>query len=156
MITERQPSPAGIRRLSGRRRKRETPVLAGGSRLCALSCLALWLLATGTHWNALQVFAWTKMTVDNSSTLSFGEAVARTFAADGACDLCLVVQSVKAQQEEEPETEVTAAAEKLLLAFVRSPACILPVPVGESFPWTDSARRELLRDSPPHPPPRTA
>lgn len=155
MIIERQASPATARQPSGSRRKRETLTVARRSRFCAVLCLAFWLLATGAHWDAVQVFAWAKMTVDNSATLSFGEAVSRTFAPDGACDLCLSVQAAQKQQEEEQDPETTAAAEKLLLVFMQSPACIVPARVGESFQTTDSDGREPLRYSPPNPPPRT-
>lgn len=123
-------------------------------RLAAIGCLLLWALASGAHWDALQMLAWARMAHEASAERSFGEALADAIATEERCALCIVVHQAKQQAEEqEPPLPV---ADKLLLVWIRPAACIVPAPVARPLTIGEETVRIEPEEAPPVPPPRTA
>ncbi len=77
-----------------------------------------WLSASGLSWDALQVFAWAKMSVDNSRDVSMIQAVGKTMA-DAPCPLCRVAQEGRKQTEQTP-----LAGRELLKAKAKCPTTL--------------------------------
>ncbi len=125
-----------------------------GRRVRLVVLLFGWMLATGTILDVIQVFAWSRMWVDNVQTQSVGDAFARTFSEEGICPLCESVQAIKRDQAEKYPFAV-----KL---FERSPVIlpqgihfVLIVPdVPELWPETMDDTGFAFGNCPPAPPPR--
>jgi hypothetical protein len=119
--------------------------------------LAAWLLATGSHWDLVQTFGWGRMIATYSQTMSFAQAVEKTFSAGATCGVCVAVATAK-QQDAADSSAPTAPGKsfgKIPLVFAPetfSPLFILPVVV----PWSpsDQSAPSLCRAAPPLPPPR--
>lgn len=119
--------------------------------------LAAWLLATGSHWDLVQTFGWGRMIATYSQTMSFAQAVEKTFSAGATCGVCDAVATAK-QQDAADSSAPTAPGKsfgKIPLVFAPetfSPLFILPVVV----PWSpsDQSAPSLCRAAPPLPPPR--
>ena len=76
-------------------------VLSKLHRPLAWLTLCAWLSASGLSWDALQVFAWAKMSVDNARDASVVAAVGKTLA-DAPCPLCRAAQEGRKQSEQSP------------------------------------------------------
>src|SRR5580700_7839163 len=113
--------------------------------------LILVLLAgTGAHWGALQSVAWTRMLADNLRTVSFTEAVARTFDGQHPCSICKIIASAK---KSEKKAEFPQPLTKL--EFPPTAPCILLVaPARFQLVSTSNELVESLSQTPPTPPPR--
>jgi hypothetical protein len=150
------------RTLSTASGQREDPTNPGRARSAnpgrarLLLLLAGWLLATGAHWDVVQVIAWTRMLADNSRLLSWPAAFERTFSPEGMCGLCEVVQAAKHHREGDGPAAVVNLTEKppLILATAAAPLFV---------PWNGGRQmREAelapprVRDEPPVPPPRVS
>jgi hypothetical protein len=112
-------------------------------------CLA-WLCANGAMWDAVQVFAWGKMIRDYAQIMSFTQAVKKTFDGSGTCEICAVVDDVKANT---PAQQVERSHERVLLALQTSEEFLMNAP---AFAWPGVAHDSgLTRTDPvPVPPPR--
>ncbi len=106
----------------------------------------------GLHWAFLQSVAWTTMLVGNLTTVSFSEAVQRTFDGKHPCSLCKVVgqgkKTEKKSQELVPLKKFEAMNPALALVSL-APATFPLVQAEQVFP-------KILPHSPPTPPPRAA
>ena len=80
--------------------------------------LFAWLSASGLSWDALQVFAWAKMSVDNAREASLGAAVGKAMT-DVPCPLCVAAQEGRKQSEQSP-----AAGQELAKAKVKAPTTL--------------------------------
>jgi hypothetical protein len=80
--------------------------------------LFAWLSASGLSWDALQVFAWAKMSVDNARGVSLGVAVGKAMA-DAPCPLCVAAQEGRKQSEQSPP-----AGQELAKAKVKAPTTL--------------------------------
>lgn len=87
-------------------------------RFALVVTLLAWLLATGSHWDVVQTFAWGRMFAINSHHMSLAAAVQRTFSTDGRCALCKTVARAKTHQDGSASENVPGAKspEKILLA----------------------------------------
>jgi hypothetical protein len=102
---------------------RPAQVLAGRvfgkfHRPLAWLTLFAWLSASGLSWDALQVVAWAKMSVDNARDASIVAAVGKTLA-DAPCPLCRVAQEGRKQSEQSPP-----AGQELAKAKVKTPQAL--------------------------------
>jgi len=59
--------------------------------------LAAWLLATGSHWDLVQTFGWGRMIATYAQSMSFTQAVKKTFSAGETCGVCEAVATAKQQ-----------------------------------------------------------
>lgn len=123
------------------------------SRSQLIVLLTGWLLATGVHWDAIQVLGWGRMIVNNAETLPLLAAVRQTFDPQEMCGICHAVQDAKRDQREaaSPATQIEGKAP---LIIQRVSVVILAAPDGQAWvvggPWIPAAGR----DAPPVPPPR--
>jgi hypothetical protein len=87
--------------VSAPRAIRRTPVRRQFERTGALLALLAMLLASGSHWVALQTVAFGSMLVRFSQSVPLGEAVTMTFDGEHPCPLCHAVQEGRQQEEEQ-------------------------------------------------------
>ena len=130
---------------------RRTPVIA---MLCA------WLLASGVQWDLAQLFAWGRMTVAYSRTMSLREAVRLTFTPDNWCDVCRFVSAARGQGDgqspDTPPPQDTAVAGKLLPVAATS-VVVAPAHVTAwRVPPSAEGAHSHGRPEPPTEPPRAA
>ncbi len=122
-------------------------------KLQILLVLSTWLLATGSQWDMLQVFAWGKMITTYSRTMSVKRAVILTFTPTNLCEVCQLVNDAKAKEDpargasKAPERPVVIASEPTLV--VASPVLSARVAIA------DLAMAGEGRPAPPLPPPRS-
>lgn len=122
------------------------------SRPQLIVLLAAWLLATGVHWDAIQVFAWGRMFSDNARTLPVLAALRQTFDPQEMCGMCCAVQSAKREQR---EAAVTGQGEgKAPLVIQPVATVIIAAPDGQPWEMNESGTPAVERDAPPVPPPR--
>ncbi len=121
-------------------------------RLAHLGLLVAWLLATGVHLDALQLYAWTTMGFRFARTESVGEAFVSTFKRERMCHLCHAVDKARAQQRE--ATAVPRDESKPVIVFLALPVVVLARPPSARV--ENQAEREdgIGRARPPFPPPR--
>jgi hypothetical protein len=124
-------------------------------RLSLLLALTAWLLATGSHWDIVQTYAWGRMIVHYSRSVPLVEAVRLTFTPGNECRVCLVVQTAQ-EQAPEPAVPGAAAADKRLMALPPMSPAVLPLP--DKVPWQVARGGSVpaRRECPPVPPPRRA
>ena len=126
-------------------------------KLSLILTLCAWLLATGSHWDLVQTFAWGRMIATYSQSMSFAQAVKKTFSAGATCGVCETVAAAK-QHDAAESSAPTAPGKsfgKIHLVFGPEnspPLLLLPV----VFPWSpsDPAFPASSRAAPPVPPPR--
>ena len=118
--------------------------------------LAAWLLATGSHWDLVQTFAWGRMIATYSQSMPFAAAVKKTFSAGATCGVCEAVGQAK-QQESAADTVPGAPGKsfgKIHLVFSPVPTPLLVAPLSFSWSPSDQTVPTALRAAPPVPPPR--
>ena len=124
-------------------------------KLSLITMLFAWLLATGSHWDLVQTFAWGRMIATYSQSMSLTEAVRLTFTPDNLCGICESVSAAKQQQEHDNALPSEAKSfGKILLVYQPVPVVFAPVlsAVNGHCDETRPAYRE--RAQPPVPPPR--
>lgn len=122
-------------------------------RIAIFSLFIAWLLATGSQWDLMQVFAWGRMFAGYVNTMSVGHALEETFDTDKPCALCLAVGKAKQQEDKTLPPEVRLR-DKMLLVFQPVPVLLATTPGTNQ--WLIHERKPLStgRASPPVPPPR--
>ncbi len=123
-------------------------------KLSLITMLAAWLLATGSHWDLVQTFAWGRMLANYSQTMPLAQAVKLTFTPDNLCGLCESVSEAKQQQDAALPSDGTG--------FGKIPLVCQPVPAlfgvsspAETWALCDLAPTVRERHPPPVPPPQT-
>lgn len=115
--------------------------------------LSAWLLATGSHWDLVQTFAWGQMIASYSQSMPLAQAIRLTFTADNMCGVCEVVQDAR----QDPATPGAGTLDrKVQLAFEAVPVVLGAVPEVEEWLDADRLPASLVRHAPPVPPPRAA
>jgi len=124
-------------------------------RLSLILTLAAWLLATGSHWDLVQTFAWGRMIASYSQTVPLAQAIRLTFTPENMCGVCTVVATAKQQQTDDaiPGGKLDG---KVLLVFAPVPAPVVAAPAFSSSIFDRSAVPLPERAAPPVPPPRFA
>lgn len=121
------------------------------------ACLVLaWFAATGAQWDIIQAVAWTRMTYNNSQSMSLGFAIKRTFEPESTCELCKLVKRAR-QSEANQNTSTTPKGEPLgkIHLFVNiADGFALPSSQPENRRPAVIQRLASRRDQPPLPPPR--
>jgi hypothetical protein len=119
--------------------------------------LTAWLLATGSHWDLLQTFAWGRMIATYSQSMSLSQAVKLTFTADNLCGLCESVSEAKQQRVHETALPNEAKSfGKILLIFQPVAVFVLRAPISAPWDWSHAVAACRDRSPPPLPPPRAA
>lgn len=101
----------------------------------------------------MQLFAWGRMAVDYSRSMSVSQAVQRTFNGE-MCGICRMVANAKQQDESRSNTPQGEVKVKPILFFQAVQPVIVSAP--EAAPWTPNEMPGLTEDrlAPPVPPPR--
>jgi hypothetical protein len=122
-------------------------------KLSLITMLTAWLLATGSHWDLVQTFAWGRMIANYSQTMSLEQAIKLTFTPDNLCGVCESVSEAKQQQDTTLPSDAKSMG-KILMVFQAQPVFFTELPMMEK--WTPGETSPLLRDRspPPVPPPR--
>ncbi|MBE2216207.1 MAG: hypothetical protein IAE82_20200 [Opitutaceae bacterium] len=114
--------------------------------------MSAWLLATGVHWDAIQVFAWGRMFADNARTLPALAALRQTFDPQEMCGMCCAVQQAKREQREAVAVGQDMGKAPLVIQPVAS--VVVAVPAAHRGVTLESAVADAEREAPPVPPPR--
>lgn len=122
-------------------------------KLSLLFTLTAWLIATGSHWDLVQLGAWGRMFAQNVQVLPLSAALKLTFSEEGRCNVCTAVSSAKDQGS---ETEASAAGKlsSKMLVFFTQPALFWEAPAKSGFQVLAYNFESRERSSPPVPPPR--
>lgn len=114
--------------------------------------LAAWLLATGSHWDLVQTFAWGKMFATYAQSMSYADAARLTFTADNFCGICEIVQ--EADGADESNAPVKAGTREIQLALGAHQPIVPPRAEISLWSLSDSPLSAASGSSPPTPPPR--
>ena len=116
--------------------------------------LFAWLSASGLSWDALQVFAWAKMSVDNAREASLGAAVGKAMT-DAPCPLCVAAQEGRKQSEQSPPAGLELTKAKLKApASLWAPGLLALTGVGSVHGRSEDVRAVTRPSEVPVPPPR--
>lgn len=124
------------------------------SRLIVM--LLAWLVATGSHWDLVQTFAWGRMIASYSRTMPLSEAIRLTFQPETMCGVCEIVADAKSADAEMPAP--TGQTELKLVLGLAPAAGFLPAPPDGARAWWPSYDPTLKtsRERPDLRPPRAA
>jgi hypothetical protein len=122
-------------------------------KLSLITMLTAWLLATGSHWDLVQTFAWGRMIATYSQSMSLAQAVKLTFTPDNLCGVCESVSEAKQHQDTAMPADAKAFG-KIPLVFQPTPVFFVALPVAGT--WPVGVRSPVYRDRAPPPltPPR--
>lgn len=125
-------------------------------RLPLILTLFAWLLATGSHWDVVQTFAWGRMIANYSRVMPLSEAIRLTFQPESMCGVCEIVADAKATDPEVPAPKGQHEL-KLTLGFAPASFC-LAKPIEDTRAWhpVDDPALASLREPPLLRPPRAA
>ncbi|EIP96728.1 hypothetical protein OpiT1DRAFT_01151 [Opitutaceae bacterium TAV1] len=145
--------------------RRRCPAVSPSRRLALVAVLAAWILATGVHWDFLQVIGWGRMIVTYATErdMSLLEAVRYTFSGEASCSICETVADAKnAGNTGDPASSSTPGSPvagkddigKLLLTL--SPAPLSAPCAPPDAGWIEAAAPDPLSPAypVPVPPPR--
>ena len=125
-------------------------------RLSLIVTLFAWLLATGSHWDLVQTYAWGSMIAGYAQEMSFSAAVKKTFSAESMCHLCHAVADAKKSSASDPATPGSKDLGKIVLVCAPStPSFFGPTAIVVAHQAPTSATFSAGRDAPPSPPPRS-
>ncbi|AHF93264.1 hypothetical protein OpiT1DRAFT_00246 [Opitutaceae bacterium TAV1] len=131
-----------------------------GRKLSLVAVLAAWLVATGSHWDLVQTFAWARMVISYSQDMPVTEALLLTFSGNAPCDICNVVTAGKKAQDQDPASTSGAGAigkhadGKILLALSPAPLSAPDAPAADSWPGSVIHEPAIPAYPVPVPPPR--
>ena len=123
-------------------------------RLAHISLFVAWFLASGSQWDFVQTFAWTKMFVGYVRTMPAGKVLTETFDTGKHCALCQVVAQAKQhEQESSPRSETNLKGK---ITFVCAPAneLIFATPIYKKWRDIKVIQNKDWLTAPPVPPPR--
>jgi hypothetical protein len=119
------------------------------------AALTAWMLATGSHWDFVQAFAWGRMIYGYSHTMTVADAVEKTFAPGNMCSICRLVERARRSQDSKPAAQVKAET-KIALFCPPVPHPVVTPPVSARWRTKDPTMLTIERAAPPLPPPRLA
>jgi hypothetical protein len=122
-------------------------------RLQISALLLAWLMATGSQWDLVQVFAWGRMFAGYSRIMSVESALRLTFKPGNMCSVCKMVKAAKQQQEQTPAAPSKTLG-KILLVFAPVPTVVIASVPSAQWPVGMKTMRSAGRGAPPIPPPR--
>lgn len=118
-----------------------------------ITMLTAWLLATGSHWDLVQTFAWGRMIANYSQTMSLEQAIKLTFTPENLCGVCETVSEAKQTQDAALPSDAKSMG-KILMVFQAQPVFVAELAMAGK--WIPGELHPLLRDRAPPPvrPPR--
>jgi hypothetical protein len=131
----------------------QPPVRSFRQRFSLGVTLLAWFIASGSQWDVVQVFAWARMFVANTETLSLGDAVVRTFSPEARCGLCNAVSAAK-QQRDTPATPGPRLEDKAFLVCEPVPVIVAVARPRATSQPDDQRLKSAGKEPPPLRPPR--
>jgi hypothetical protein len=125
------------------------------SRLSLFTLFLAWLLATGSQWEFVQVFAWGRMIAQSVRQESLACAIQDTLQGKTPCALCRLVAAAK--KDVPPEAPSSGQDEKFkvfLIAFAPEKRRPAPSQKCIGFVNTYLGMKSAPLSAPPVPPPR--
>ncbi|HWA08757.1 MAG TPA: hypothetical protein VG838_04735 [Opitutaceae bacterium] len=124
-------------------------------RFSLVLTLAAWLLATGSQWDLAQTFAWGRMLVTYSRTMTLEQALQKTFDGE-MCAICAAVQDARQQQDPAgvPAPDGKPLGKILFVSAPGAPWVASPVLRCAGLASAQSTPSSAERGAPPSPPPR--
>jgi hypothetical protein len=122
-------------------------------KLSLITLLTAWLLATGSHWDLVQTFAWGRMIATYSQSMPLAQAIKLTFTPDNLCGLCESVSEAKQHPDAALPSDGKAPG-KILLVYQPAPMFHVMPPVSGAWLPGVAVWDERERLAPPVPPPR--
>ena len=123
-------------------------------KLSLITMLTAWLLATGSHWDLVQTFAWGRMIATYSQSMPLAQAVRLTFTPDNLCGICESVSAARQHQDSALPSEAKSLG-KILLVFQPQSVFVAELPEAGKWAACDETPAARDRSPPPVPPPRT-
>jgi len=123
-------------------------------KLQLICLLSAWLVATGSPWDVVQVFAWGRMFTGYVRQMSLTAAFGQTFKPDNMCSLCRAVKAAKQRQDQSPAAGDKDELGKILLVFEPVPQLVVARPPFSTWSPSNQIMIDLGRSAPPVPPPR--
>jgi hypothetical protein len=122
-------------------------------KLSLITMLTAWLLATGSHWDLVQTFAWGRMIATYSQSMPLAQAIKLTFTPDNLCGVCESVSEAKQHQDTTLPSDGKSAG-KILMVFQSQPMFVAELAMTGK--WVPRETSVAVRDRapPPVPPPR--
>jgi hypothetical protein len=115
--------------------------------------LLAWLCANGAVWDIAQVFAWGRMFVGYTQTMTVAAALRETFNPAKPCEMCVTVSTAKTAEQQQAPVALERAIEKLVLVC-ESPAPIIFVASSREWPAVLASAAPGRVEAVPVPPPR--
>ena len=123
-------------------------------RLSSIFLLFAWLCASGTLLDTIQVFAWARMFVGYTQSMSIAEAAVKTMDPEKPCPICLAVRRAREAEPHHQSALLQTSVVKMLLAPVQNEPFI-PPPIRPEWCETNLVLMVSWRPPVPVPPPRT-
>jgi hypothetical protein len=121
--------------------------------LAITALLSAWVCANGAIWDAVQVFAWSKMFAGYAQQMPLGAALRETFDPAKPCELCGTVTKAKADEQKRALPQPESGATKLQLACEWT-ATIAAATPSQSWPAAPPPRLVTRTPGVPLRPPR--
>lgn len=122
-----------------------------------LMTLTAWLLATGSHWDLVQTFAWGRMIAAYAESMPLAEAIKRTFTAENLCGVCEIVQDAKQGDDANSPTPGGRKLDQTVqLAFAPVPVVVVEAPRVTGWREIELTPPSAPPLVPQTPPPRAA
>jgi hypothetical protein len=126
-------------------------------KLLPMLILSAGLLGTGCPWDFMQTIAWVRMFNGYAQSMTFAQAVKKTFSGDEACGMCRMIEAARHDVAKSAAIPAERLPEKLL--FISSVRRVIYSPRNEVC--TNTLRALSLpasaeRAAPPVPPPRAS
>ncbi len=122
-------------------------------KLALLMTLFAWLIATGSHWDLVQTFAWGKMFATYSQSMSYADAARLTFSPGNFCGVCEFVADAS-QDADEKSAPGQSGSREIQLALGQISPVIVPRLDPHQWSLSDFELPLTAGRSPPTPPPR--
>ncbi len=123
-------------------------------RIRLILAVGLCFLATGAEWDFVQTFAWGRMVVSYSRTMTLRQSIARTFSGE-MCEVCRLVAGARKSDPAHSAVPEARTDAKLFL-FLQNPAeVVIDRPNAAVWSPVDESALTADRSAPPRRPPRS-
>jgi hypothetical protein len=123
-------------------------------RVSSICLFFAWLCASGALLDTIQVYAWARMFIGYTQSMSIAEAAVKTMDPEKPCPICLAVRRAREAEPHQQSAFIPTSAVKMLLAHVQNEPFILS-PNRPEWPESHPVLMASWRPPVPVPPPRT-
>ncbi len=123
--------------------------------VATVALMLAWLCANGALLDLVQVFAWSRMFVGYSQTMTVGVALRETFDPAKPCELCVGVAEAKEGLSQKPlPVTIERSADKQLILALHTPGKLVIASQPECWPAVVARAGPMRSERVPVPPPR--